>query len=377
MRVETKQLKQGAQALKRVAAALNLRRPEVTITPSTNPGADTVLTLTLGDYHTTAALTIPGDDRETLLPAPVAVNLGELIAALGTDKGSVRLSAPDAETLGLTFDNGDTVTLSRADNPHPALEPFGLGRVQAIELDRFAEVARVASSDGARPILTALAILEQGQTLAATDSYRLRSAELGAGNGITGPEGTPAPDTLLPAALIIAAARFSASGYLQLGEGFYRITAGHSLTITGRPINGDFPNFRQLFPENPDGVLLNGAELGAVLKRIIAAAKASGHKADTVPAVLTFGADYGAVIVTGAGVTGSATIALGEYPNLEPLTVGLNPAYLAEMVDASTGYGAGTWFSMGFSGNLKPVIFTGVSTLALLMPVRIAEPVTA
>ena len=203
-----------------------------------------------------------------------------------------------------------------------------------------------------------------------------RSAELGAGNGITGPGYTPAPDSLLPAAIVIAAARFSASGHLSLGGGYYSLTAG-TLKITGRVIDGDFPNFRQLFPENPDRVTLNGTELGAVLKRISAAAKASGHKFDTVPAVLTFGAEYGAVLVTGAGVTGSATIALGEYPNLEPIIIGLNPTFLAEMIATSTGDGAGTWFTLGLSGNLKPVIFTGARTLSLLMPVRIGETVTA
>lgn len=375
MRLESKNLKQGAQALKKIAAALNLRRPVVTLTPAQDSGD--LLILTLGDYDTTVSLEIPADSQQTLLTGPLAVNLAELIAAMGTDKTSVRISVPDTDTLGLTFENGDAVTLDTADNVHAALEPLGLGEANTVELDRLAEVARVASTDAARPILTGLAILENGQTLAATDSYRLRCAELGAGNTITGPDGAPAPDTLIPAAVVIAAAKYSASGHLTLGDGFYRLTAGHTLTISGRLIDGEFPNFRQLFPENPDSVLLNGAELLAVLKRISAAAKASGHKFDTVPAVLSFGTEYGAVRITGGGVTGYAQIALGEYPSLEPLTIGLNPAWFAEIIETATARGAREFVTLGVSGPLKPVIVEGVLGTSLLMPVRIPETVNA
>lgn len=371
MRTDTKQLKQGAQALKRIAAALNLRRPVVTLSPATTLGD--VLTLTLGDSATSAALAISGDNRETLLAVPLAVNLAELIAALGTVKGSVRLSAPDSETLGLAFDNGDNVTLTRVDNLHSAPEVRGLGGSQPVDLGMFAEVANVASSDTTRPILTALAILECGQTLAATDSYRLRSADLASGNTITGPEGNPAPESLIPAAIVIAAAKYSAAGQLSLGAGVYRITAGHSLTITGRLIDGDFPNFRQLFPQNPERVTLDAVELAAVIKRISAAAKAAGQKSDTVPAVLKFGAESGRVIVTGAGVSGSAAVELGVLA--EPLTIGLNPGFFAEIIEHASG--SGQWITLGLIGNLKPVTVAGGRTLSLLMPVRIGETVTA
>jgi DNA polymerase-3 subunit beta len=126
--------------------------------------------------------------------------------------------------------------------------------VQAFPLDRnafletVAKVARSASRDESRPVLTGILVRFEGGKLvmAATDSYRLSVKE-------TDLAGTEAPDleAIVPARALTELARIAQDAdELQLGVQENHVVFGaDGVWLTTRRIDGQFPNYKQLIPE--------------------------------------------------------------------------------------------------------------------------------
>ena len=107
------------------------------------------------------------------------------------------------------------------------------------------QVARAASRDEARPVLTGvlLEISRKGVVLVATDSYRLAVRDLVA--TADGEAKAIVPERALTEAGRAATDRGGRGVRQRLAD---RVQVG-TLTLTSRLIEGEFPNYRQLLPE--------------------------------------------------------------------------------------------------------------------------------
>src|SRR5881275_531852 len=130
----------------------------------------------------------------------------------------------------------------------PDLDTVGTFTVdRVVLLDTVSRVARSASRDESRPVLTGVLVrFEAGKlVMAATDSYRLSVKE-------TAFEGSvPELEAIVPARALTELARIAPEGEsVSLGVHENQVVFGTgSAWLTTRRIDGQFPNYKQLVPE--------------------------------------------------------------------------------------------------------------------------------
>jgi DNA polymerase III subunit beta len=160
-------------------------------------------------------------------------------------------------------------TYSSEDFPRlPEIEDSGLHAIDREALvETVARVGRSASRDESRPVLTGILVrFEPGKiVMAATDSYRLAVKE-------TPVEGTlPELEAIIPARALQELARIAGTAdEIQLGLQENHVVFGAEGTwLTTRRIDGQFPNYRQLLPEQFEYELaLPREELLEVVRRV-------------------------------------------------------------------------------------------------------------
>jgi DNA polymerase-3 subunit beta len=141
----------------------------------------------------------------------------------------------------------------------------GIDREALVET--IARVGRSASRDESRPVLTGILVrFEPGKVvMAATDSYRLAVKE-------TSVEGTlPELEAIIPARALQELARIAGGAdEVQLGMQENHVVFGaEGVWLTTRRIDGQFPNYRQLLPEQFEHeVLLPRDEILEVVRRV-------------------------------------------------------------------------------------------------------------
>ena len=144
----------------------------------------------------------------------------------------------------------------------PRLPDVDLGTLHTVDGDALVEtigrVSRSASRDESRPVLTGILVrFEPGKiVMAATDSYRLAVKE----TAVTGE--LPELEAIIPARALQELARIAAgAGELQLGVQENHVVFGaNGAWLTTRRIDGQFPNYRQLLPEQFEHELALGRE---------------------------------------------------------------------------------------------------------------------
>ena len=132
-------------------------------------------------------------------------------------------------------------------------------------LETIDRVARSASRDESRPVLTGILVrFEAGKlVMVATDSYRLsvKETELG--------EAAPELEAIIPARALTELSRLAGGDSVELGVHENHVVFGTGEAwLTTRRIDGQFPNYRQLLPETFEVELtLPKAELADVVRR--------------------------------------------------------------------------------------------------------------
>jgi len=133
-----------------------------------------------------------------------------------------------------------------------------------------ARVARAASRDETRPHLTGVLVSASGSELrmVATDSYRLSVKETALENELEG-----SIEANVPARALQELGRIvSAGGSDEVDVAARRnqvVFEVGSVTLSSRLVEGKFPNYRQLLPENYEHELrIDGAELLATVRRV-------------------------------------------------------------------------------------------------------------
>ncbi len=191
------------------------------------------------------------------------------------------------------------------------------------------QVARAASSDEGRPVLTGVQLDASGGSLtaAATDSYRLAVRSVAWDQAVEGLALVPAR-SLQEAAK--AAGEVGGSVTVVLEEGQVSFLFGER-RLTTKLIEGSFPNYRALLPEaHETSVIVERAALAEALQRVAIVAMGQAN----TPVTLTFG-DGSVDLQATNQEMGDAAEALPAEIDGEGLSISFNPGFLLAGLEAT------------------------------------------
>jgi DNA polymerase-3 subunit beta len=137
-------------------------------------------------------------------------------------------------------------------------------------VETITRVARSASRDETRPVLTGILISASGQELrmVATDSYRLSVKETALETALQGSLEANVPARALQELARIEQQTGAETVAVSVGQNQAIFELG-GIVLSSRLIDGQFPNYRQLLPESVEHELrLSSAELTEVVRRI-------------------------------------------------------------------------------------------------------------
>ncbi len=235
-----------------------------------------------------------------------------------------------------------------------------------------AQVAIAAGRDDTLPMLLGVRveINDSKVTLAATDRYRLAVSEFTWRPDQPGFEGA----ALVPAKILADTAKLLANAkevsvaYApgSAGEGLMGFS-GDGRRTTTRLLDGEFPKYRQLLPEDSSTVTtVNRAALIEAVKRVSLVAERN------TPVRLNFSGDE-VSLQAGSGDEAQATEALAGATEGDSIGIAFNPQYLLDGLGAIDS--ADVKFS--FTGATRPAVLTPGGASGnykyLLMPVRLSS----
>jgi DNA polymerase-3 subunit beta len=204
-----------------------------------------------------------------------------------------------------------------------------IGLPTAAFVETVSRVARSASRDETRPVLTGILMSASGQELrmVATDSYRLSVKETALETALDGSLEANVPARALQELARIAQAGPSDSLSVSVGQNQVVFELGETV-LSSRLIDGQFPNYRQLLPESVEHELrLASAELTDVVRRISLLALKNA------PLRLSF--SEGALTVSAQTPdVGEASEAVPVPFHGEPFEIGFNPEFLRDGLES-------------------------------------------
>ncbi|MDY7100437.1 MAG: DNA polymerase III subunit beta [Actinomycetota bacterium] len=322
------------------------------------------LTLTGTDLDLTISVdvTVAGEeDGVAVVPSRLA---SEVVRSL--EPGAVKLDISDDEARINAGRSEFSLRLIPADefprSPQPDSEPVELAGADLAQALR--QVVPAASTDDSRPILTGVLLAAEpgGVRLVATDSYRLSVRDLPGTNLLD--EGH---SILIPSRALSELVRLLGPDTplkMRLGEREASFEVG-TTKLTTRLIEGDFPPYRGLIPQNHPNRLIVGRE---VLLDALRRVKLMAREATPVRLVMS---EEGLELMAVTQDVGQAHEALDAKYEGSELTVAFNPDYLADGLEVATG----DEVSLETIDALKPALLKPVDTtdfLYLLMPVRVS-----
>ncbi|MDF2751098.1 MAG: polymerase beta subunit [Gaiellaceae bacterium] len=302
------------------------------------------------------AVVIPGKllvDLARLLPAndvTIEYRPQEGVAQITSGSASYRLNIYGAE---------DFPRLPAVDAQLHAIDREAL-------LETIDRVARSASRDESRPVLTGILVRFEGGKLVmvATDSYRLSVKETPLA------EAAPELEAIIPARALQELTRLAAGDSVELGVQENHVVfattlpGGGEAWLTTRRIDGQFPNYRQLLPESFEIELtVARAELYDVVRRVSVMAQRNS------PLRLRFAAGELAVSAQTQDV-GEAHESLPVPYSGEEFTIGFNAEFLRDGVDSI----AGDDVRLKLINPLRPALLEDLAGdfTYLIMPIRLA-----
>jgi len=287
------------------------------------------------------ARSLPGDD------VAIAHRPEEAAVAVTSGTASYRLHTYSAEDF-------------------PRLPDVDTAQLHAIErealVETVARVGRSASRDESRPVLTGILVrFEPGKmVMAATDSYRLAVKETPVNGEL------PDLEAIIPARALQELSRIAGGGdEVQLGLLENHVVFGADGTwLTTRRIDGQFPNYRQLLPEQFEYELqLPREELLEVVRRVSLMAQRNS------PLRLRFAEGELTVSAVTQDV-GESRESLPAAFSADAMEIGFNADFLRdglESVDAET-------LKLKLISPLRPAVLEGEADdyTYLIMPIRLA-----
>jgi len=353
-----------ANALGIVARGLSSRSAVQVLTGILLQVEEEKLTLAATDMEVSLRVAVSGEvsgDGAVVVPGRLLTDLARLL--------------PD-ETVSLSYEVGEGVltvasgsyssrvnVFSAEDFPRlPALDASLHTIAAPALLGTIEKVARAASRDESRPVLTGILVRFEGDTLimAATDSYRLAVKETSLG------ESGPELDAIIPARALQELARLAAgTEEVKLGVHENHVIFGTGdVWLTSRRIDGQFPNYKQLLPEAFELEVTTARE--PILNVVRRAAVMAQRNA---PLRLRF--EEGELTVSAQSQdVGEARESLQLDYAGEPLEIGFNPDFLRDGLEAV----GGETVQLKLINPLRPglIVAPDESFWYLIMPIRLA-----
>jgi DNA polymerase III subunit beta len=298
------------------------------------------------------AVVVPGkllSDLARLLPEP------EVTLEYRVEEGVVQITSGAYSSRLNTYSAEDFPRLPVLDAPLHAIDRGAL-------LETIDRVARSASRDESRPVLTGILARFEGERLvmAATDSYRMSVKETSLGSA--GPE----LEAIIPARALQELSRLGAGAdTIELGvQENHAVFGAGDVWLTTRRIDGQFPNYKQLLPESFEVELtLPRAELLDVVRRAaVLALRNSPLRLRFAEGELTVSAQTQDV--------GETRETLPAAYTGEPLEIGFNAEFLRDGIDAVVG----DEVRLRLINPLRPGLISGEGDdfWYLIMPIRLA-----
>jgi len=249
-------------------------------------------------------------------------------------------------------------------------EPEEGGRVilpAAAFVETVARVARAASRDETRPVLTGIWMAASGQELlmVATDSYRLSVKRTTLAASLQGEL-----EANVPARALGELSRIAQQGNGEDAELAVSVRQGqvlfelHGAVLSSRVIDGQFPNYRQLLPETVEHELrLSTAEVADVVRRISLLALKNA------PLRLAFSEGELTVSALTAEVGDAAETIPVPFAG-EPFEIGFNPEFLRDGLESVDG----EEFVLKLISPLRPGLICSPEEgefIYLVMPIRL------
>ena len=298
------------------------------------------------------AVVLPGRtlaDIARLLPADeveIEHRASESVVHLGSGSASYTLHTYNAEDFPRLPDLAGTQT-------------FAVDREALLET--IGRVARAASRDEARPVLTGVLVQFAGDKLvmAATDSYRLAVKET------TLASSPPELEAIVPSRALQELSRVAGDAdeiAVGVQENQVLFSAG-GVWLTTRRIDGQFPNYRQLLPETFEQELtVPRVELLDVVRRAAVMIQRA------TPLQLRF-AEGEVTVVARTHEVGESKESMPVAYTGEPLEIGFNAEFLREGLESVEGDDV----RVKLISPLRPAVLTdaGGDFTYLVMPIRL------
>jgi DNA polymerase-3 subunit beta len=308
----------------------------------------------------TVSAQIEGDGA-IVLPGKTFADIARLLPT-----GEVSIEHKPAESVVHVTAGSASYTLHTY-NPEDFPRLQELETVQTFAVDRESlletihRVARAASRDESRPVLTGILVSFTGGKLvmAATDSYRLAVKE-------TELDGTtPELEAIVPSRALQELARIAGSGdNVEVGVHENQVVfATDGAWMTTRRIDGQFPNYRQLLPEQFEHELtLPRLELLEVVRR------ASVMIQRATPLQLRF-AEGELTVIARTHDVGESQESMPVAFSGETLEIGFNADFLRDGLESMDGDDV----RLKLISPLRPAVIQGEGDdfTYLVMPIRL------
>ena len=325
------------------------------------------LTLTTTDLEVSARLSTDVQVQEAGVALVPARLLGDTVKSLSDAPVEFETDQSQAHLRCAAYEG--TLRLLPSEDFPGLQEPSGTSITAAAGAfaEAVTQVARAASRDEARPVLTGVLVevSREGVVMVATDSYRLAVRDLvasadGEGRAIV-------PERALTEAGRAAQADEKSSIQIFVDESQVAFQIGE-LTLTSRLIEGEFPNYRQLLPEQHESRLsISRQALLDAVRRVGLLAR------DTTPVRLEFNA-LGVKLSSSSPDLGQAVETVEARYEGDDLIAAFNPQYLADGLTACHGESV----RLDVRDGLKPGVVRGDGDefTYLVMPVRLPASVS-
>jgi DNA polymerase-3 subunit beta len=328
--------------------------------------ADEELTLAATDMEISLRASLPAEVSaagEVVVPGRLLLDITRALPA-----DSAELAFVPEESV-LTISSGQARyrihTYPSEDFPHlPDVGSLSLHSVdRTVLVETIGRVSRSASRDESRPVLTGILVRFERETLvmAATDSYRLAVKETPYASGLDELE------AIIPARALQELTRIAAGAEeVELGmQDNHVVFRAAGALLTSRRIDGQFPNYRQLLPEQFEHELvLPREELLDVVRRVGLLAQRNS------PLRLRFSSGELAVSAQTPDVGQANESIPAPFDAPEALEIGFNAEFLRdglESVDSPT-------VRVKLISPLRPAVLEGETPdyTYLIMPIRLA-----
>ncbi|HWI21613.1 MAG TPA: DNA polymerase III subunit beta [Baekduia sp.] len=304
---------------------------------------------------------------EVVVPARLFLDIARSVSSLGEavsiehrpEPGDIALKAGTAEFHIRTLRNDDFPKLPQTGEGETVVLP---GDALVATIDK---VARSASRDETRPILTGILMSATGSELrmVATDSYRLSVKRTKLETPIE-----PGFEANVPAraleelrTVVTAAGAAEVSISVTASQIVFEVAG---VVLSSRLIDGQFPSFQQLLPDSFEHELrLNGDEIAGVVGRVaLMAQKNTPLRLSFTEGELTVSAQTPDV--------GEASEPLPVPFSGEPFEIGFNPEFLRDGLDSM----AGEDLLLKLISPLRPGLIEAADDsgfVYLIMPIRL------